>query len=218
MRHKQEGIRVALVDDHPMVLQGLAGLLRDEGFDVVGVVEKASDALALLSRTEADLVVVDLTLEDGSGFDVLASIQKGFPAVNAVVYSVHEDISNVRRALQSGAMGYVTKREDPEILVQCVQKVHEGERFISPRAAQVLADALAKGPVKEPEQVLSRQEMQVYTLIGTGFTTPDIATRMGISNRTVETYYSRILAKLDLPGRRKLRLQASEYVKNNVAR
>jgi len=216
MSYKQNEIRVALVDDHPMVLQGLAGLLQDEGFIVIGTVGKVSEVLDLLKQSTVDLVVVDLTLEDGSGFEVLDLIQKETPSVPAVVYSVHEDVLHVRRALQSGAMGYVTKREDPELLIQCLQSVHAKERFLSPRAMRALADDLANGPTKSPDQVLSGQEMQIYQLLGRGFASPDIATRMGISVRTVETYYSRILVKLDLPGRRELRVYAAEYAKHSL--
>ena len=218
MNCRQNKIRVALVDDHPLVLQGLAGLLRDEGFEVAGIAQKTTEALDLLAHSPSDLVVVDLTLEETSGFDLLLTIRKRHPTVTAVVYSVHEDVLHVRRALQSGAMGYVTKREDPEVLLQCLQSVYAGERFISPRATRTLADALAQGAAKTPELLLSRQEMLVYELLGCGFSTPDIATRMGISSRTVETYYSRILVKLNIAGRRELRLHASEYAKDSVSK
>ncbi len=206
--------RVILVDDHPVIRQGLSGLLQDEGFQIVGIASNISETVELLAKTPpTDVAVVDLSLENESGFDVLALIRKETPKVTTVVYSVHEDIVNVRRALKLGAMGYVTKREDPEVLVDCINKAHAGERYLSPRAAHFLADALAGNGEKAPDEVLSPQEMQVYTLMGKGIATPDIADSMGISARTVETYYSRILFKLGLPGRRDLLQHAIEYAR-----
>jgi DNA-binding NarL/FixJ family response regulator len=213
-----DAARVLLVDDHPVVRSGLAGLLQDEGFDVVGIASTEGEALELLARAPTDLAVVDLTLEHGSGFDVLATLQKRFPATSTVVYSVHEDGNQVRRALEAGAKGYVTKREDPEVLVQCLRRVRSGERFLSPRAARGMADALAKGPSSNPEQVLSPQELQVYGLTGRGLSAQGIAEQMDISVRTVETYYGRILTKLNLPGRRELRQHATEWARGAVER
>ena len=128
-----------------------------------------------------------------------------------VVYSVHEDVVHVRRALQSGATGYISKREDPEVLVECLKNISNGERFLSQRAARALADAMANGQEQAPEQVLSQQEIQVYNMLGKGLATPDIADLMHISTRTVETYYNRIIFKLGIPGRRELRRHAVEY-------
>lgn len=199
--------RVLLVDDHPLVVQGLAGLLQDEGFTVVGQAPDCERALVLLSQADVDLVVVDLSLEQGSGYDLLARLN---PGPVALVYSVHEDGDHVRRALEAGAMGYVTKREDPEVLVQCLREVLTGNRVLSPRAARAMANAVARGPAHTPEEVLSPQELQVYRLVGRGYGTQEIGREMDLSVRTVETYYGRILLKLDLPGRRELRRHAAD--------
>ena len=202
--------RLLLLDDHPLVRQGIAGLLSDGGFDVAGQAGTTEDALRLLGQEPVDVVVLDLSLEEGSGLDFLAAVRDRFPGMCAVVYSVHADGDRVRRAFATGAMGYVTKAEDPEILAECVRRVRAGERFLSPRAARAMADALARGPVREPEAVLSRQELQVYRLLGTEVRTQEIAASMGLSVRTIETYYDRILTKLGLPGRRELRRQSAE--------
>lgn len=202
--------RLLLLDDHPLVRQGIAGLLSEGGFDVVGQFATAVDALRLLGQEPVEVVVLDLSLEEGSGFDFLATVRERFQDVRAVVYSVHADGDRVRRAFATGAMGYVTKAEDPEILAECVRRVRAGERFLSPRAARAMADALARGPVLDPQDVLSRQELQVYRLLGTELRTQEIAARLGLSVRTIETYYDRILTKLGLPGRRELRHQSVE--------
>lgn len=202
--------RLVLVDDHPVVRQGLAGLLQDEGFDVAGIASTGTEVLDLLRQTGADVAIVDLTLEHGSGLMVLCEIRRQAPGVVLVVYSVHEDGDRVRRALEAGAMGYVTKREDPEVLVQCLRHVCAGERFLSPRAARGMADALARVPTPVPEEVLSPQELHVYEWVGRGLAAQDIATRMDLSVRTVETYFGRIQEKLNLAGRRELRQHAAE--------
>jgi len=207
--------RVFLVDDHPVVRKGIAGLLEDEGFDIVGLAGNVTEAMELLARTPTDLVVVDLTLEQGSGIDVLNGIRRTIPATVAVVYSVHEDGERVRRALEAGAMGYVTKREDPALLVECLRHVHSGERFLSPRAARAMADALAQGLTPIPAEVLSAQELQVFAAAGRGLNAQQTATEMGLSVRTVESYYGRIVFKLRITGRRALHQSAVDWARRN---
>ncbi|HPQ72102.1 MAG TPA: response regulator transcription factor [bacterium] len=207
--------KVMLVDDHPLVRQGLADLLADEGFDIVATAASESEAHDSLARVTTDLVIVDLTLEHGTGFDILALVNRLQPAALAIVYSVHEDGAQVRRAIKAGALGYVTKREDPEMLVQCLRRVRQGERFLSPRAARAMADDLIHDEIPMPEQVLSAQELEVFSLAGRGYTAQTTADKMGLSVRTVETYYGRILEKLNLPGRRELRRQAADWVRTS---
>ena len=215
MKKHENPPRVIIVDDHPMIRQGLASLLQDEGFFVVGEASSKSEAEALLASHPADVAIIDLTLENDSGFDVLASITRDCPDVLLVVYSVHEDFLHVRRALQSGAIGYISKREDPEILLECLETVLCGRRFLSPRTARLMADAIARGAKASPIELLSTQELQVYMNLGKGLATPDISTAMGISMRTVETYYNRILIKLNLNSRRELRRNAIEYARQS---
>lgn len=210
MRSDRGGTRVLLVDDHPVVRQGLAALLRDEGFDVLAAAGTSAEALAVLGRTPVDVVVLDLSLDDESGLALLPSIHAVVPEARVVIYSVHEDSDRLRRAFEAGAMGYATKREDPEVLVQGVDAIRAGERFMSPRAARVMAEALARGPQRSPEAVLSAKELEAYTLLGRGHGTQEIAARMGVSPRTVETYYDRVLTKLHLPSRRELRVHAAQ--------
>ncbi len=210
------GARVLLVDDHPVVRQGLSGLLRDEGFRVVGAAATAHEALDTLARSEAEIVVLDLTLDGESGLELLGAVRDRFPGVVTVVYSVHEDGNRVRRAFEAGARGFVTKREDPEVVVQCLREVRSGERFASPRAARAMADAVAQGPARSPEKVLSPQELTVYALVGQGYGSREIAERLGLSVRTVDTYYGRIVLKLNVAGRRELRLDATEWARHNA--
>ncbi len=164
----------------------------------------------------AQLIVVDLTLEQGSGLDLLRAAATLCPHSRFVVYSVHEDGDKVRQAMQAGAMGYVTKREDPDVLLNALQEVGAGRRFLSPRAARAMADVVAHVPLPAPQEALSPQELQVFVLTGEGHTPQSIAERMGISVRTIETYYSRIVDKLALGGRKELRLSATNWVRKTL--
>jgi len=215
VKPKRPIAKVILVDDHPVVRKGIAGLLEDESFEVVGMAGNVTDAMELLARTPTDLVVVDLTLEQGSGLDVLNGIRRTVPTPAVVVYSVHEDGERVRRAIENGAKGYVTKREDPAVLVECLRHVHAGERFLSPRAARAMADTVAQGIAPVPEEVLSPQELQVYALAGRGLSAHETANQMELSVRTIETYYGRILFKLKLTGRREMHQHAIEWARRN---
>lgn len=216
MNREGGATRLILVDDHPVVRQGLADLLSDEGFEVAGVAATEAETLELMAQAPVDVIVLDLTLEHGSGLAVMATVRREAPKTRLIVYSVHEDGDRVRRTLEAGAMGYVTKREDPEVLVECLRHVRAGERFLSPRATRAMADALAQGPTTVPNLVLSPQELQVYTSTGRGLAAQEIATEMDLSVRTVETYYGRILDKLGLSGRRDLRRHAAEWARRAV--
>jgi DNA-binding NarL/FixJ family response regulator len=211
---ERDATKVLLVDDHPVVRQGLAGLLQDEGFEVVGAAADLLEALAVLERAPTHVAIVDLTLESGSGLDVVTGVLRRHPDVVAMIYSVHEDGDHVRRAFAAGAMGFVTKREDPEVLVEGLRQVRRGERFLSPRASRAMADALAAGLPVLPDDALSPQELQVFGWVGRGLSAQEIAARMGLSVRTVETYFSRIQAKLNLAGRRELRQHATDWVRH----
>jgi DNA-binding NarL/FixJ family response regulator len=209
-------MNVLLVDDHPVLRRGLAALLQDEGIDVVGQAASAHEAIARLEDLSPDVVVLDLSLEEGSSLSLLAALHERSPRSAVVVYSVHEDGERIRRAFERGAMGYVTKREDPDVLIAAIRCVRTGERFLGARAARAMADDLARGAVVAPDEVLSPQELEVYRLIGLALGTPQIAAAMGLSVRTVETYYDRILGKLGLAGRRELRHHAAERARRSA--
>jgi two-component system invasion response regulator UvrY len=133
-----------------------------------------------------------------------------------VVYSVHEDGDKVRQAMQAGAFGYVTKREDPDLLLVALHHARRGERYLSPRGSRAMAESVASGPGLDPRELLSPQEMEVFVLTGRGHAIPDMAEKMNLSVRTVETYLGRIIEKLGMGGRRELRLFASEWLRKEA--
>jgi two-component system, NarL family, invasion response regulator UvrY len=206
-------IRVLLVDDHPAIRQGLALLLADEGFAVCGEAGSRVEALAGLEENRADAAIVDLSLDGEDGVALIADLYGlGVPVL---VYSMHNDARRVESAFAAGALGYVTKREFQGVLVQALRDVAAGRRFVSSCAAAALAEGLAGGAA-EAVDTLSRNERKVYGLLGHGADTFDIAAALHISNHTVESYYSRILVKLDLPGMHALRRHAIAHLQKHT--
>lgn len=197
--------RIFLTDDHPAVLDGLSMLLALERHTICGVASSRAELLERLDGSGADIVLVDLGLCDESGLDLIPELcGRGLPAL---VYTMHEDGSTVRRALERGASGYVTKRETSAVLLAAVAQVLQGERFISPRAAASLQGCAETAP-DAPARSLSEREQQILALLARGETNADIAATLQVGVRTVETYYSRMVDKLNLDGMKALRKYA----------
>lgn len=190
---------IFLVDDHPLVRAALAQLLAGAGFALAGQAGSPSEALAHLALTASRLVVVDLALGEESGIGLIKELRVRGLAV--LVYSMHEGSNVIQRALDAGAGGYVTKREAAESLVAGIRAVLGGARYLSPRAEAALREI-------SPLDSLSGQQLQIYRLLGQGLSNEDIARQVGISVRTLESYCTRILDKLGVPGVKELRRQA----------
>jgi len=199
-------IRVLLVDDHPAVREGLALLLAPDGIDVVAEASAHAEALARAKERRPDLAIVDLSLDSEDGATLIADLRAR--DVPALAYSMHNDARHVEGAFAAGALGYVTKRELHDVLVQGVREVAAGRQFVSPVAAVALAQRATHSRPEPGVGDLSQQERQVYQLLGNGEGTYEIATALNISTRTVESYYARIIVKLGLNGMYELRHHA----------
>lgn len=212
MEIEAEPIRILVVDDHPAVRQGLGLLLEPEGIMVCAEADSCAKALEQLEAHRPGVVLVDISLSDEDGFGLIENLhRRSFPCL---VYSMHEDGWHVERAFASGALGYVTKREVHKVLVEAIRKVAAGQRFVSPNAAVALAEQAASSKVNAYFEELSGQEQQVYRLLGMGLPTRDIAAGMNISPRTVESYYARMVVKLELGGVPDLRRHAIRHFHN----
>lgn len=198
--------RLFLVDDHPVVREGLRLLLEQQGFMICGEAGDATTALAAIPDTSPDLVMVDLSLGTESGLALLRGLAGLLPRVPRLVYSMHEDSFHIQQAFAAGASGYVTKREVSALLTQAVGELIAGRRYASPRAEAVLGTVTADVRQAEP---LSPRELEVYRLLGEGYSTPGIADELGVSRRTVDSYFARILEKLHLHGMEALRRRAA---------
>ncbi len=206
-------LRVLLVDDHPAVREGLGLLLAPEGIGVCGEAAGRDDVLAVLAKRRPDLAIVDLSLDGEDGVALIAELtQRGIPVL---VYSMHKDTRHVQAAIAAGALGYVTKRAFHVVIVEAIREVAAGRRFVSPAAAAALAESLTESSAAGVEK-LSPHEHQVYDLLGQGADTFDIAAALHISNRTVESYYSRILVKFNLNGMHELRRHAIAHLQQHT--
>ncbi len=202
-------ISVVVVDDHPAVCQGLGLLLEPEGIRVCAEAASRAEALACVEKCRPSLAVVDLSLGDEDGAALVSELHE--LALPALVYSMHEDGPHIQGAFAAGALGYVTKREIREILVQAIHEVAAGRKFVSPRAAVALANHVTATEIDAACDELSNQEREVYRLLGDGQGATEIAIIMSISPRTVESYFDRILVKLGLNGMRELRRHAISH-------
>jgi len=198
--------RIFLIDDHPAVRQGLKQLLMQESHIVCGEAGSSAETRERIGPSGADLALLDISLGEESGLTFIPELRKRDIAV--LVYSMHEDADTIDRAFAAEANGYVSKRELPEVLLAAVSEVLAGVRHLSPRVAQSLANRALSSPEAVKESLLSEREKQILIRLGQGESNADIAAALVIGVRTVETYYSRIIAKLDLDGMKALRRYA----------
>jgi len=201
-------INVLLVDDHPIVRQGLAQLLMQEpDLHVCGEAEDEATALRLVEKLAPQLVIVDLSLKSGDGIDLIKAIKATNPMIPILVLSMHDAIHHVERALRAGALGYLTKQEASTKVLAAVRQVLRGEIFLSDHVSPSLLKRLLAPASDQQEPVVGRlsdREMQVFRLIGDGLGTQEIAARLGLSAKTIETYQAHIKDKLELRDSRKL--------------
>ena len=187
--------RILLVDDHPVVREGLGRVLSSAlTGTIVGHAERAVDARLLLSRGPWDLVILDLTLGSDDGFAVLKWLRQTYPATPVLVVSMHAPEQFARRALQTGAYGYVSKNSAPHELIRAVESALAGHVYMPPRLEEMLADRSRESP----HDALSDREYQVLRLIGQGHTVSRIAADLSLSVKTVSTYRARILDKMHM--------------------
>jgi DNA-binding NarL/FixJ family response regulator len=205
-----QGARVLLVDDHPTMRTGLSMLLARVGYTICGEAENQKELLACIDSSEADVVLLDLSLSGESGLDLLDALRRR--SVATLVYSMHEDWNIIELAFERGAQGYVTKREGPGVLLEGLERVVAGGRYISPRASHGLASRVLIDNA-EGRSALSSREKQVMDMLARGETNKDIAEKLYISTHTVQTYYARLIEKLGLTGMKDLRKTAIQRKK-----
>lgn len=189
----EPNIRVAIVEDHTVVRQGLVSLLgAQSGLEVVGHGGSGFEGLRLVREHRPDVLVLDLSLPDMSGIDVIAEVTRDLPSCRVVVLSMHSEASYVRPAIRAGAAGYLVKGADIGDLVEAIRCVMRGEPFLSPGLARYLvADA---GALQTDR--LTDRETEVLRLVAQGKTSKEIATILSISPKTVENHRHNIMEKL----------------------
>ena len=193
-------IRVLLADDHSIVRAGLRRLIEEsEDIRVIAEASDGQEAIRFVQTSLPDVAVVDISMPGVDGLEVIDQIHNRHPKLPILVLTMHEEEQYVIRALSVGATGYVTKRSAPEKLVEAIRKVHDGGRFLSDSAAEALAARMSRGRSgSSPLDLLSNREIQVLRCLAQGQTNREIAEAYGLSIKTVDTYRSRLLAKLNL--------------------
>jgi DNA-binding NarL/FixJ family response regulator len=194
---------VLLVDDHPMVRERLAEVLnREPDLRVCAEAEDRTKALDQAERCQPDLAIVDITLKNSNGLELVKDLKARWPHLKVLVVSMHEETLYAERAIRVGAQGYITKQEATRNILLAVRRVLAGGIYLSESSAGRILGRLAnhkQQAVTAPQDVLADRELQVFELIGRGVSTREIATRLNIGVKTVETYRSRIREKLSLP-------------------
>jgi DNA-binding NarL/FixJ family response regulator len=193
-------IRTLIADDHALVRAGIRALVEKiQGVTVVAEAGKGSEALKLITELRPDLVLLDLTMPDGSGFDVLQHVSKTFPETRVIVLTVHEAGEYAIRALREGAAGFLPKSAASTELEQAIQTVLKGETYISPETSRKTLLEYGKGVTKRDQlETLSPRQREVLRLIAEGRTTKQIAQMLTISVKTVETHRAQLMERLDI--------------------
>ena len=193
-------VKVALIDDHPIVRQGLRNLLQTESsFQVVAEADDGIAGLDLVQRVRPDVLIVDLMMPGLNGLDLIKQALKHLPRLRIVVLSMQSADSYVVEALNSGAAGYVLKETGPSEIIHAIKTIVAGERYLSPKLAQRVVDSsTGRKRITDPYDSLTPREREILHLIVEGKTSVQIASRLVLSPRTVELHRSRIMKKLDL--------------------
>jgi two-component system invasion response regulator UvrY len=204
-------IRVIAIDDHPVVRRGLKQIMAAEpDMQVVGEAENAREALCVIRQTACDAVVLDISLPDASGLDVLRQLKSEYPTLPVLIMSIHDEEQYALRVLKTGASGYLMKDSLPEELIRAIRKITSGGKYISPSIAERLASELVS-PGKSPQEKLSDREFQIMCLIASGKSLKEIGEALCISGKTVSSYRARILEKMCMSSNSDLTRYALEH-------
>lgn len=206
--------RIVIVDDHPIVRQGLQMLMEGEpDLELCGESDNTVDALTMIEKVKPDLAIVDLALRDSSGLDLIKDLQVRLPDLPVLVLSMREEGFYAERVLRAGARGYVAKEEGPKQLLEGVRRVLQGQVYVSDRIASKVMSKIVSGAdqTESPIGMLSDRELEVFELIGQGLPTREIAKRLHISSKTVDSHREHIKRKLGLDSGTDLLKHAIEW-------
>jgi len=193
-------IKVLLADDHKIVREGLRRIIEESGeMEVVAEAADGHDAISRALDTRPDVAVVDISMPGMDGLEVVSQLKSLAPSMPVLILTMHDEEQYVVRAVESGAMGYVTKQSAPEQLVDAVKKLYAGGLYLTEKASEALALRVIRGDkFKSEAESLSMRELQVLRKLALGQTNHEIADSYHLSVKTVDTYRSRILKKLNL--------------------
>jgi DNA-binding NarL/FixJ family response regulator len=214
--------RILLVDDHPMVRERLAEIIqREADLTVCGEADDRQKALAAVELTQPDLAIVDLTLKNSHGLELIKDLRVRSPNLAILVVSMHDESLHAERVIYAGARGYITKQEATRNILQAIRTVLQGNVFLSDKMALRLAAKIARQPGSEQRasiDTLTDRELGVFEMIGQGYGTRQISHVLRLHMRTVETYRARIKEKLHLRDADELRQFAIRWQQSGSLR
>ncbi len=208
--------KIVVVDDHPIVRQGLAELLnREDDLMVCGQAEDAHQAMQAIKALKPDMIIVDISLKETSGMELIKDIKARYPNMSILALSMHDESLYAERVLRAGAEGYIMKAEATENIVMAIRKVLSGQIYLSDRMApKMVRKLVGAGPNVGASAIerLSDRELEVFRLVGQGYTTRQIAENLYLSIKTIETYRAHLKEKLNLANATELLQHAIRWV------
>ena len=211
--------RLLIVDDHPLVRSGIISIITmEDDLDVCGEAEDHAIAMELVARHEPDLVLVDLSLKNSNGLNLLKDIAQNYPQILTLAVSMHDEYTYAVRCLKAGAKGYIMKQEGTEKILEAIRCVLNGQTYLSPTMTQATVEQLGAGKAasgSNPVDALSNRELELFQLTGQGKEISEIARIMNISPRTVEVHRSHIKKKLGLRTSTDIFQMAYDWLRQN---
>jgi DNA-binding NarL/FixJ family response regulator len=210
--------RILIVDDHSMVREGLR--LRISAYSdlqVCGEAQSEDEAMSLVKDTNPHLIIVDISLKGGHGIELIKRVKSSYPNVKMLVSSGFQESLYAERSLRAGALGYLNKQDSGEKVIEAIRTVLRGERYVSPEITQrLVSQALGtKGESKDPIDLLTDRELEIFRMIGQGKTSAAIAEDLFLSSHTIDTHRENIKRKLGLKNASELNRQAVQFLLEN---
>ena len=209
--------RILIVDDHPIVVTGLTQLLQSQAdIEVSGQVSSAQGAIDFLKTQIPEMMIVDISLENSNGIELIKNILSLQPQINILVLSMHDETIYAERSIKAGAKGYIMKHKVGDELLKAIYKVLNGKTYLSEEMSEKIISSSIKGEKRDIENnimhILSDRELEVFESIGNGLTTQEISDKLFLGTKTVETYKTKIKQKLNLKNATQLTKYAVEWI------
>ncbi|PKO46929.1 MAG: DNA-binding response regulator [Betaproteobacteria bacterium HGW-Betaproteobacteria-22] len=196
---KNSKIKVIIADDHAILRAGLKQILAEtDEIEVIAEAENGFEAIQLVSKLEADVLLLDISMPDRNGIEVLKYIKRDNSQIAVLMLSMHREDEYAIRALKSGAAGYLCKQSASSDLVGAIHAVAKGKKFITAEVAEILANQVGAESKQAPHQLLSDREYETFIMIASGLTVGEIAEKLSLSVKTVSMYRTRLLEKMQL--------------------